>query len=179
MQISLLGDDILRQKCEPVRPIGPEYKQLAADMLETLKKEKGIGIAGPQVGLLKRIFVTSVEGDVPRVFINPSIIGTSPEQVKLEEGCLSIPDIYADVLRPEKVSVQAYNEKGKPFTLEADGMLARVIQHENDHLDGVLFIDHLPDAKRTSVVAKYEKKRAAKERRKGMANKFRRQALGR
>jgi peptide deformylase len=154
MEIITLGNELLREKAEPVKPISPEYIKIAAEMLETLRQGKGVGLAGPQIGLMKRIFVVHVDGDIPRVFINPSIIGTSQETVKYEEGCLSIPGVWADVVRPQAVRVQAWNEKGRPFTLEAAGILARVIQHEYDHLEGTLFIDRLPGPKRTKILAK-------------------------
>jgi peptide deformylase len=95
------------------------------------------------------------------VFINPTIIGTSPEISQYEEGCLSIPGLYADVTRPEKVTVQAWNERGRPFTLDAEGLLARVIQHEYDHLEGVLFIDRLSEPKRNRLLTLYDKKMRA------------------
>jgi peptide deformylase len=126
-------------------------------MIETMRQSKGIGLAGPQVGLKKRIFVIHIEGDIPRVFINPSIVATSLETVKHEEGCLSLPGIWADVVRPESVRVQAWNEKGRPFTLETGGILARAILHEYDHLEGTLFIDRLPELKRNKILAKFEK----------------------
>ena len=119
---------------------------------------KGIGLAGPQVGELKRLFVTHVEGDVPRVFINPQIIQTSNEQNVFEEGCLSIPAMYADVERPVAVTVQAWNERGRPFTLDAEDLLARVIQHEFDHLNGILFLDHLDDKKRNRIINLYSRR---------------------
>jgi peptide deformylase len=159
MDIITLGNELLRQRADPIKPIGPEYKTIAEEMIEALHQGKGVGLAGPQVGLMKRIFVVHAEGDVPRVFINPSIIGTSEDRVKYEEGCLSIPGIYADLVRPSKIKVQAWNEKGRPFTLEAEGILARIIQHEYDHLEGVLFIDRLSEIKRNKVLAKYEKRR--------------------
>jgi peptide deformylase len=102
--------------------------------------------------------VIHVDGDVPRVFINPSIVATSQETVKQEEGCLSLPGVWADVIRPESVTVQAWNEKGRPFTIETGGILARVILHEYDHLEGTLFIDRLPELKRQKIIAKLAKK---------------------
>jgi peptide deformylase len=161
MDIITLGNEVLRQKAEPVKPIGEECRQIAREMIEALHVGKGVGLAGPQVGLLKRIFVVHIEGDDPRVFINPSIIETSPEQDKSEEGCLSIPGIWAEVTRPLRIKVQAWNERGRPFTLEADNLLARVIQHEYDHLEGVLFIDRLSEPKRNRVLTKYEKRKKA------------------
>jgi peptide deformylase len=157
MEILLLGNETLKQKAEPIKHIGPEYIKIAEDLLSALHRGKGIGLAGPQVGLLERIFAIHVEGDEPRIFINPSIIETSQELQKYEEGCLSIPGIYADVVRPESVKVQAWNEKGRPFTMEASGILARVILHELDHLEGILFIDRLSEQKRNRILAKMEK----------------------
>jgi peptide deformylase len=161
MEILTLGDDMLRQKAAPVTKFDAQLIKTAEDMVKALHEGKGVGLAGPQVGLLQRIFVVYVEGDVPRVFINPSIIETSPEMVKYEEGCLSIPGAWADVIRPNAVKVQAWNERGRPFTLEADGILARVILHEYDHLEGVLFIDRLSEPKRNRIIMKLEKARRA------------------
>jgi peptide deformylase len=161
MDIVTLGNELLRQKAETVRPIDATYKKIAETMIETMHEGRGIGLAGPQVGLMKRIFVVHVEGDVPRVFINPSIIETSQDQVKYEEGCLSIPGLWADVVRPSQVRVQAWNEKGRPFTLEAGGILARAILHEYDHLEGVLFIDRISAPKRNKILTKFEKMQRA------------------
>jgi peptide deformylase len=163
MDVVTLGDDLLRQKAEPVKPINAEIAKIAAEMFAIMGLRKGVGLAGPQVGLNKRIFVVHVEGDVPRVFINPSIVGTSQEMVKMEEGCLSVPGVWVDVVRPESVRVQAWNEKGRPFTIETGGILARVILHEYDHLEGVLFIDRILKSKRDRILAKFEKQQAAKE----------------
>jgi peptide deformylase len=160
MDLITLGDDMLRQKAEPVKPINAEIAKIAAEMIETMHQSKGVGLAGPQIGLKKRIFVVHIDGDVPRVFINPSIVGTSQEMIKLEEGCLSVPGVWVDVLRPVSVRVQAWNEKGRPFTIETDGMLARVILHEYDHLEGTLFIDRIPESRRNKILAKFEKQRS-------------------
>jgi peptide deformylase len=157
MRILTFGSEILRQKAEPITTIDSELVQTASLMIEALKDGKGVGLAGPQIGLLKRIFVVHVEGDVPRVFINPSIIETSTETVKYEEGCLSIPGVWADVVRPQMVKVQAWNEKGRPFTLETREIFARVILHEYDHLEGILFIDRLPESRRNRILARLNK----------------------
>ena len=157
MRIITLGSELLRQKAEKIKNIDEEVTSTAVRMLEILKRDKGVGLAGPQIGFMKRIFVTHVQGDIERVFINPSILETSHDTSKVEEGCLSIPGIYAQVVRSETIKVQAWNEKGKPFTLETGGILARVILHEYDHLEGVLFLDHLPENKRNRLVAKYQK----------------------
>jgi len=163
MRILTLGNDLLRQKAQPVKNIGPEYLKISEELIDALHAQKGIGLAGPQVGLMERIFAVHVEDDIPRIFINPSIIETSQETEKYEEGCLSIPGIYSDVVRPSTVKIQAWNEKGRPFTVEASGIIARVILHEYDHLEGVLFIDRLPENKRNRILAKIEKAAAKQQ----------------
>jgi len=160
MQIITLGNEILKQKADNIKEINEETEKLAKQMLEILVRDKGVGLAGPQLGIMKRIFVVHVGGDTERVFINPSILETSHETCKYEEGCLSVPGIYADVIRSESIKVQAWNEKGRPYTLETNGLLARVILHEYDHLDGILFLDRLTENKKKMLIAKYEKKNA-------------------
>ncbi|MDR2864250.1 MAG: peptide deformylase [Spirochaetaceae bacterium] len=163
MDILTLGNELLRQKSRPVKKIDDHYKPLAEEMLEMLHRQKGVGLAGPQIGVPERIFVVHIQNDEPLVFINPSIIETSEEKSSYEEGCLSVPGVWADLIRPARVKVQAWNEKGRPFTIDADGILARVIQHEYDHLEGVLFIDHLSNAKKERLLTKYEKLSANKQ----------------
>ena len=143
LKIYKLGEEVLRKKAEPVNPdeINDEMRKLFDDMFETMHEADGVGLAAPQVGISKRFFVVVSDDDVRRVFINPQIIGTSANLTDYEEGCLSLPGVSETIKRPEKVTVQALNEHGKPFTLEADGLLARIIQHENDHLDGIVYID--------------------------------------
>jgi len=162
MQIITLGSELLRQKAEKIEKIDAQTADTANRMLEVLKRDKGVGLAGPQIGFMKRIFVIHVNNDIERVFINPSILETSHKTSKMEEGCLSIPGIYANVIRSEAIKIQAWNEKGKPFTLEADGILARVILHEYDHLEGTLFLDRLPENKREKLIAKFAKKNSNK-----------------
>ena len=141
LDVVKLGQDILREKSEPIPEVTDEIRTLAEDMFETMIATDGVGLAGPQIGKNIRIFVAIADDDVRRVFINPQIIKTSEELSDYDEGCLSIPQVYETIRRPAKVTVQAINEHGKPFTLEADGLLARIIQHEYDHLEGILFID--------------------------------------
>jgi peptide deformylase len=148
-------NELLTAKAEPVAEITPEVRELAGEMIEIMKNAEGIGLAGPQVGVLERLFVVKLPEDEPRVFINPQILETSLKTSVYEEGCLSIPGVYADLERAAAVRVQAWNERGRPFNLEADKMLARVIQHENDHLNGVLFIDHLTEKKRERLLRRY------------------------
>lgn len=156
MNLVIHPEPLLREKSAKVTDIDDSVSLLAKEMIETMHVSRGIGLAGVQVGRLQRLFVTEIEGDKPRVFINPMIIGTSMEQSEYEEGCLSIPAIYAGVTRPEAITVQAWNERGRPFKLDADGLLARVIQHELDHLNGVLFVDYLADAVRDDAMATYD-----------------------
>lgn len=141
LDIVKLGEDILRQKAQPVAEVNDEIRKLAEDMFDTMIEADGVGLAGPQVGKNLRMFVAIADDDVRRVFINPQIIKTSEELGDYDEGCLSIPQVYETIRRPVRVTVQALNENGKPFTLDADGLLARIIQHEYDHLDGIVFID--------------------------------------
>jgi len=157
MQILTLGNELLKQKAERIEKINSETSSLAKQMLEILARDKGVGLAGPQIGVMKRIFVVHVHDDIERVFINPSILETSVKTYKFEEGCLSIPGIYANVVRSESIKIQAWNERGRPFTLEADGILARVILHEYDHLEGIIFLDRIPENKRGKLIEKYEK----------------------
>lgn len=158
LTIVTLGNDLLRKHAAMIPDIDKKITDLAAAMIESMHAGNGIGLAGPQVGEAKRLFVTHIEGDEPRVFINPQIIQTAQDQAAYEEGCLSIPGMFADVERPAAVTVQAWNERGRPFTLDAEGLLARVVLHEFDHLNGVLFIDHLDDKKRARLVSTYEKR---------------------
>ena len=158
MKIHTLGDPVLYKKSVVIPDIDKKIVDLADAMLTTMLEGKGLGLAAPQVGENLRMFVCQVPNDVPRVFINPEIIGTAQEQIPYEEGCLSIPGIYADVTRPFGVSVQAWDTRGKPFTLDADEVLGRVIQHEIDHLNEVLFIDRLEEKKKKRLIKTYNKK---------------------
>lgn len=163
MKVVRLGDDILRKKAEPVEEVTDEIRELVREMFVTMEEEDGVGLAAPQVGRSIRLFVVKADDHVERAFINPQIIATSQEVCSYEEGCLSIPKMYEDVVRPERVTVQARNEKGRRFTLEAEGFLARVIQHEYDHLDGILFIDRIPTEKKIKIEQKFLKKAEKKE----------------
>lgn len=137
------GDEALRKKCKAVTKITPRTIKLIEDMADTMYEADGVGLAAPQVGILQRIFVIDVYDDYGlRVFINPEILEVSGSQIG-EEGCLSVPGETADVERANYVKVKALNEKGEEFILEATELLARAILHENDHLNGTLFIDYL------------------------------------
>ncbi|MBR7064746.1 MAG: peptide deformylase [Treponema sp.] len=169
LKIYTLGEEVLRQKALPIEEVTEEIKTLAQEMFEAMEKKKGVGLAGPQVGKLLRIFIAVADDNVKRVFINPQIISTSQELSDYEEGCLSIPGVYETIRRPMRVTVQALNENGRAFTLEADGLLARIIQHEIDHLNGILFIDRGDEAfaRKTETqfkrrAEKFEKKKLKK-----------------
>ncbi len=178
MKVLQLGECLLREKSLPVTEITDEIRELARNMFFTLQQESGVGLAAPQIGRLLRMFVVCADDGVNRAFINPQIIATSNEMVYYEEGCLSIPKLYQQILRPARVTVQAFNEHGKPFTLEADGLLARVIQHEYDHLDGILFIDRGDPAFKKKVEQIFEKKQKRREE-KTAARKAKAEKLGR
>lgn len=158
LDITKLGEDVLRQVAKPVEEVNDEIRKLAEDMFETMIEAEGVGLACPQVGKSLRMFVLIADDDVRRVFINPQIIKTSETVCDYDEGCLSIPQIYETISRPEKVTVQALNEHGKPFTLEADGFLARIIQHEYDHLDGILYIDRGDEAFAKKTIEQFKKR---------------------
>ncbi len=157
LDLVLHPDETLRAVSDPVKTVNGDIAGLARNMIATMEREQGIGLAGVQVGHLVRIFVTSVPDDKPRVFINPEITDVSDDVSKYEEGCLSFPGLYADVQRSAGCTVEAVDENGKPFRMDADGMLARVIMHELDHLNGVLFVDYLPERKRNRLLKRYER----------------------
>ena len=154
-------DPRLRKKAEDVDEVTDEIRQLLDDMAETMYAAPGVGLAAPQIGVAKRIFVIDVAGeDEPsdlRNFINPEIVNKVGKQVWCE-GCLSFPGVTEDVERAAVVTVRAMDEKGNAFELEADGLLAVAIQHENDHLDGVLMVDHLGMLKKRIVHRKMVKR---------------------
>lgn len=172
--IRIIPDPVLRQKAEPVAVVDDAVRQLMNDMLDTMYDAPGIGLAAPQIGVLKRIVVLDVshrevEDDAqtgekvpsvdrkPMFIVNPEILWSSEETKSYDEGCLSIPDYYEEVERPARVRVRYLDRDGKEQTVEADGILAVCLQHEIDHLDGVLFIDHLSKLKRDRVTRKFAK----------------------
>lgn len=153
LPIRIYGDPILREKAAPIEKIDDEIRRFAEDMIDTMRAGDGIGLAATQVGRLLRLLV--IEGDAfderdadARVFINPQILETSDTRAAYEEGCLSIPDIRADVERSESLRVRYLTPHGIEVTEDADGLFARVLQHEIDHLEGRLFTDHLGAARR-------------------------------
>lgn len=158
LDIRVLGDPILRQTTTPVAAITDELRQLADDMLDTMYVARGIGLAAPQVGRIERMAVIDVEDD-PFVMFNPRIVRTEGPTEKVEEGCLSIPEVYGDVERPTRVVVRYLDRDGNEMEREADGLLARCMLHEIDHLEGKLFIDYLGPFKRRSAMAKWTREK--------------------
>lgn len=152
---------VLRQTADPVKVVTPEIKQLLSDMLETMYATHGVGLAGNQVGVLKRVVVVDCGDEKPEPIklVNPEIIEKSPEIICHNEGCLSVPREYADVERHAQVTVRYLDENGCEKTRTADGLLAIAFQHEIDHLDGKLFIDYLSPLKRKLLLKHLEKRR--------------------
>ncbi|RFF27162.1 MULTISPECIES: peptide deformylase [unclassified Wenzhouxiangella] len=157
-------DPRLRRVARPVESVGERERKLAEDMLETMYDARGIGLAATQVDEDIRVVVMdlSEDRDEPQVFINPEITDRSGSQ-SCEEGCLSVPGFYAEVTRPENVSVRALDIDGKPYEVDADGLLAVCIQHEIDHLDGKMFIDYLSPLKRRMIGKKLRKQQSSRE----------------
>lgn len=157
LKVRKYGDPVLRRRAEPVREITAEVRRLAADMIDTMYDEAGIGIAAPQVGVpLRLIVVADDETREVRTLVNPAIVDRGGEMTE-EEGCLSIPGVFAPVTRAEWVRVEARDLDERPLTIEGKGLLARVLQHELDHLDGVLFIDRLEPVARDRIKRKIKK----------------------
>jgi peptide deformylase len=155
LPIHLLGSPVLRQHSVEVTTIDHEVRRLIDDMFETMDAAKGIGLAANQVGVTRRVAVVDVDGD-RFAMIDPRIIETEGSAAA-EEGCLSIPDIYADVTRPERIVIEALDRDGNRYHKEASGLKARAIQHEIDHLDGILFLDHLSLIKRQMLLARWRR----------------------
>ena len=157
----ILPDPVLRQVSKPVDKIDSSIKKLAADMFETMYEAPGIGLAAIQIGVPLRMLVIDLakqdEPKQPQIFVNPEIVASSDERSTYEEGCLSIPEYYADVERPASVRVKFMDGNGKDQEMEADGLLSTCLQHEIDHLNGVLFIDYISKLKRDIVVRRFKK----------------------
>jgi len=153
LDVRLYGDPVLRRRAAPVREVTPEIEAWLDDMVETMHTEVGIGLAAIQVGIELRMLVVDEGHGTGRAYLNPVIVEQGGEQVG-EEGCLSLPGIFADVRRPEWIVVEAMDRTGVPFRRRASGFLARVLQHEIDHLDGILFIDRLDKVTRDRLKRK-------------------------
>jgi peptide deformylase len=165
--IVLLGDPVLRKPAAEVEAFDEELQGLVSDMFATMAVADGIGLAAPQIGISKRILVVDVRRlageDARAALVNPRVVEASDETEREVEGCLSIPGVSDVVSRPARVVVEGRTPSGEPVRIEAEGMYGRALQHEIDHLDGVLFIDHLSPLKRKMLLKKYRKLREAEE----------------
>ena len=155
LSIHLLGSPVLREAAAPVAEVTDELRRLVDDMFETMDAAEGVGLAANQIGRAIRLAVVDAEGS-RFAMINPVIREASGKESE-EEGCLSIPDVYAEVTRPERIVLEAIGRDGAPFRIEAGGLMARAIQHEVDHLDGILFLDRLSPMKRRLLIARYRR----------------------
>ena len=165
LDLEILGSRVLREEAAPVDTVTDELRRLIQDMFDTMYNAEGIGLAGPQVGVSRRVLVVDVTNDDEsrhvHALINPVIVESSKATDKAVEGCLSIPGIEEKVSRPVRVTVEALSPDGDPVRIEADDLLARALQHEVDHLDGVLFLDRLSPLKRSILLKKWRKSMAA------------------
>ena len=161
-------DPILRKKCEPLEKVDADTKKLMDDMLETMYAAPGIGLAAIQVGIPKRVIVLDIapkdKPKNPMYFINPEIVSKSENNSTYEEGCLSVPGQFAEIDRPDKCHIKYLDYFGKPTEIKAEGMIATCIQHEMDHLEGILFIDYLSKLKRSMITKKLSKQKKELER---------------
>jgi peptide deformylase len=156
--LHLLGSPVLREHSTPVAGVDEDLRQFIADLFETMYAAKGVGLAANQVGVARRVAVVDAE-DQKLVLVNPRILEASGRETR-EEGCLSIPDLYGDVTRPERIVLEALNADGTPYQVELGGLPARAVQHEIDHLDGILFFDHLSVLKRKRLLGRWRKEHA-------------------
>jgi len=165
LPIIVAPDPRLKRVARPVERVDAKIRRLMDDMMETMHKAPGIGLAAPQVGVLSRVIVVDVAKDgeppAPHFMANPELVWVSDEDNTHEEGCLSVPEHYAEVTRPARVRVRYLDRDGEIREIEADGLLATVVQHEMDHLEGILFIDHLTSLKRNMILRKLLKARKA------------------
>ncbi len=159
LEILLMGDPALRKKSAEVETVTEEVRRLARSMFDTMYEADGVGLAAPQVGILTRLIVVDPreEGVEPVALVNPRVVECGKQTDRVEEGCLSIPGVRDVVERPTTAVVEALDLDGQPVRLEAEGLLARVLQHEVDHLDGILFFDRLTPLKRKMALKKWEK----------------------
>jgi peptide deformylase len=153
--LHLLGSPVLRQRSAEVAAVDDQVRDLIDDLFETMDAAKGVGLAANQVGVARRVAVVDADGQ-RFVMVDP-VIRSASGQSRAEEGCLSIPELYAEVTRPERIVFEALDREGQPYRLEADGLVARAVQHEIDHLDGILFVDHVSPLKRQLLLARYKK----------------------
>lgn len=163
MHVSTYGESVLRRKAESVDVIDDQIREICRTMVEVMIRENGVGLAAPQIGISKRIFVIDADDEL-HVFINPELVERSDELEETREGCLSVPGVDAPVARSIRAVVEGLNLDGERVRLEGEGLIARAIQHEMDHLDGQLFLDQLSTARRQSLIKEYQRlKREASE----------------
>lgn len=160
-EILIYGNPMLREKAEPIDNLNGQIIQLCQDMHETLIAANGLGLAAPQVGIAQRLIIVGDPQD-PKcehitAIVNPEVVESYGGEESFEEGCLSIPEVRGEVLRPKKVIIQGYDLEGRPIQIETEGMVARALQHEVDHLNGILFIDYLGPAAKTLIKPKLKK----------------------
>lgn len=157
--IRTYGDPVLRQKALPVEDIDGAVKQLADDMLAPMREVRGLGLAAPQVGVLKRLFVYEIpdDGRGPQCIVNPTIAEARGEW-EYEEGCLSVPELYFPIVRPKEIHITGWDLDGNEVSIEADELLGRLFQHELDHLDGVLLLEHLDESTRKKALKELRKR---------------------
>jgi peptide deformylase len=157
LDIKIYGEEVLRKKTKYVKAFDDKLKKLVNDMFDMMYESNGIGLAAPQVGILRKLIVVdTMEPGEKMALVNPKILEMSEEKAVMKEGCLSIPDVEGEVIRSETIKVKANDLDGNDLELDATGLLARVIQHEIDHLNGVLFVDHLNDTDKASVSRKLQ-----------------------
>ncbi len=155
LDIHLLGSPVLREQSSAVPAVDDDLRRFIDDLFETMEAAKGVGLAANQVGVARRVAVVAVEGE-RLVLVNPVIL-SAEGKAREEEGCLSIPDAYGEVNRAERIVVEALDREGRSYRREAAGLLARAIQHEIDHLDGILFVDHLSTLKRQLLLSRWRR----------------------
>ncbi len=153
--IHILGSPVLRHRAEEIETVDDEVRALVEDLFDTMAAASGVGLAANQIGVARRVAVINAEGQT-FAMINPRIVEADGRD-STEEGCLSIPDAFAEVARPQRIVLEALNEDGEPIRMDATALVARAVQHELDHLDGVLFIDHLSPLKRQLLVSRWKK----------------------
>ena len=158
LEIKEYGKEVLREKSLPVKEITPEILNLIRDMAETMYDASGLGLAAPQIGVSKRIAIIDGQEEGLIILINPIMVESEGEVIE-EEGCLSIPEAYSKVKRSSKVTVKAIDENGEPIEITKEGLMARTLQHELDHLEGILFIDRIGRAKRQLLLNELKKKK--------------------
>lgn len=158
MEIRKYGDTILRRKALPIENIDGEVQEIVTLMIEAMLRADGVGIAAPQIGISKRVIIINLSKDRLYAIVNSEIVWASEDEEPASEGCLSIPGVRAEIIRKRAVKVKGFDLQGRELIIDTEGDAARAVQHEIDHLNGILFIDYLSKAKRTSLLKEYHRK---------------------